>query len=398
MHKQNSKIFILIFLGTLSAFGPFVMDMYLPTLPAMSDFFHTTSSMIQLGLTASMVGLAAGQLVFGSLSDKYGRRPPLLAAMVLFLFSTAGCVFAQTILQFIVLRFIQGMAGAGGVVISRSIATDKYYAHELAKMLAIIGAINGIATVIAPIGGGLLANIAGWQGIFWFLFLLGIILLAGSIHLHESLPEEQKQCVRWKDMYHNFKVVLRNRQYICYILQYGFTIGVLFTNISSAPFIMQEHYGLSPLFFSICFGINAIAMVISSAIAVRFPTMEQALHTGSYGMLCISALTLILFYLGCNFWIYEILIFSLLAMVGITFTASNTLAMDCERKNAGVASALLGATGYAFGGIVSPLAGIGNILLSTAALFLIGSLCSYLCMRYALLHPASPMVYKTGCL
>src|SRR5699024_7312156 len=108
---------------------------------------------------------------------------------------------------------------------------------ELAKMLAIIGAINGIATVIAPIGGGLLANIAGWQGIFWFLFLLGIILLAGSIHLHESLPEEQKQCVRWKDMYHNFRVVLRNRQYICYILQYGFTIGVLFTNISSAPFI-----------------------------------------------------------------------------------------------------------------------------------------------------------------
>ena len=282
MHKQNSKIFILIFLGTLSAFGPFVMDMYLPTLPAMSDFFHTTSSMIQLGLTASMVGLAAGQLVFGSLSDKYGRRPPLLAAMVLFLLSTAGCIFAQTILQFIVLRFIQGMAGAGGVVISRSIATDKYYAHELAKMLAIIGAINGIATVIAPIGGGLLANIAGWQGIFWFLFLLGIILLAGSIHLHESLPEEQKQCVRWKDMYHNFRVVLRNRQYICYILQYGFTIGVLFTNISSAPFIMQEHYGLSPLFFSICFGINAIAMVISSAIAVRFPTMEQALHTGSY--------------------------------------------------------------------------------------------------------------------
>lgn len=107
MHKQNSKIFILIFLGTLSAFGPFVMDMYLPTLPAMSDFFRTTSSMIQLGLTASMVGLAAGQLVFGSLSDKYGRRPPLLAAMVLFLLSTAGCIFAQTILQFIVLRFIQ---------------------------------------------------------------------------------------------------------------------------------------------------------------------------------------------------------------------------------------------------------------------------------------------------
>lgn len=383
MHKQNSKIFILVFLGTLSAFGPFVMDMYLPTLPAMSDFFHTTSSMVQLGLTTSMIGLAVGQLIFGSLSDKYGRRPPLLVAMILFLFSTVGCIFSQTISQFVALRFVQGIAGAGGVVISRSIATDKYAAHELASMLAIIGAINGIATVIAPIGGGMLAESAGWQGIFWFLFLLGVVLLGGCTHLRESLPESQRQTTKWKDMYHSFGVVLRNRQYVCYILQYGFTMGILFINISSAPFIMQKHFGLSPMLFSICFGVNAIAMVISSTIAVKFPTMERALHVGSNGMLCISVLLFVLFYLNCNFWIYELLIFSLLAMVGISFTASNTLAMDCERKNAGIASALLGAIGYAFGGIVSPLVGIGNIMMSTATLFLIGALCSYMCTRYA---------------
>ena len=134
----------------LSAFGPFVMDMYLPTLPAMTGYFNTSSSMVQLGLTASMIGLAAGQLVFGPVSDKFGRRSSLLAAMILFLLSTAGCILSETILQFVALRLVQGIAGAGGVVISRSIAADKYAGHELAAMLAIIGAINGIATVAAP--------------------------------------------------------------------------------------------------------------------------------------------------------------------------------------------------------------------------------------------------------
>lgn len=148
--RQNSRTFTIIFLGMLSAFGPFVMDMYLPTLPAMTGYFNTSSSMVQLGLTASMIGLAAGQLVFGPVSDKFGRRSSLLAAMILFLLSTAGCILSETILQFVALRLVQGIAGAGGVVISRSIAADKYAGHELAAMLAIIGAINGIATVAAP--------------------------------------------------------------------------------------------------------------------------------------------------------------------------------------------------------------------------------------------------------
>lgn len=134
--RQNSRRFLLLFLGVLSAFGPFIMDMYLPTLPAMADFFHTSSSMVQLGLTTSMIGLAAGQLIFGPLSDKYGRRPPLLLAMILFLLATVGCIFSHTISQFVTSRFLQGIAGAGGVVISRSIATDEYSGQQLAGMLA----------------------------------------------------------------------------------------------------------------------------------------------------------------------------------------------------------------------------------------------------------------------
>lgn len=379
--KKNSKVFILVFLGMLTAFGPFVTDMYLPTLPAMSEYFHTTSSMVQLGLTASMIGLAAGQLLFGPLSDKYGRRLPLIT---LFAVATIGCIYSYTIMQFVGWRLIQGIAGAGGIVISRSVAADKYSGRELAKMLALIGAINGVAPVAAPMGGGFLAGSVGWTGIFWCLFVLGIILLLGSIHFEESLPVEDRKEKSWRSVFRSFIDVLRNSSYVCYTLQFGFAQGVLFANIASAPFIMQQHYGFSPLMFSICFGINAIFIVISAASAIKFRRLEQALHYGSTGMVVVSALLLVALVLDCNFWIYELLLIGLLSMLGLTFTASNTLAMDCEHNNAGMASALLGALGFAFGGIVSPLVGLGNIMVSTGIIFLMGSICSYVCTRYAL--------------
>ena len=365
--KRNSKTFILLFLGLLSAFGPFVMDMYLPTLPAMSVYFRTTSSMVQLGLTTSMAGLAAGQLFFGPLSDKYGRRPVLSVALMLFLLSTAGCIFSENILQFITLRFLQGVSGAGGVVLSRSIAADKYSARELAGVLAVIGGINGVATVAAPIAGGFLADASGWQGIFWSLFLLGTILLAGSFRMEESHPTELRTSVRWNDILRNFSLILRNRQYLAYTLQYGFTMG-----------------GLSAMQFSLCFGANAIAMAIASTVAVKLPTMKDALHIGSSGMLWLSFAWLAALSQGCSFWIYETLVFALLSMAGITFTASNTLAMECERENAGVASALLGTAGFAVGGIMSPLVGLGNILFSTGMLFIFSSFLALLCTHYAL--------------
>lgn len=381
--KKNSKVFILVFLGMLTAFGPFVTDMYLPTLPAMSEYFHTTSSMVQLGLTASMIGLAAGQLLFGPLSDKYGRRLPLIISMILFAVATIGCIYSYTIMQFVGWRLIQGIAGAGGII-SRSVAADKYSGRELAKMLALIAAINGVAPVAAPMGGGFLAGSVGWTGIFWCLFVLGIILLLGSIHFEESLPVEDRKEKSWRSVFRSFIDVLRNSSYVCYTLQFGFAQGVLFANIASAPFIMQQHYGFSPLMFSICFGINAIFIVISAASAIKFRRQEQALHYGSTRMVVVSALLLVALVLDCNFWIYELLLIGLLSMLGLTFTASNTLTMDCEHNNAGMASALLGALEFAFGGIVSPLVGLGYIMVSTGIIFLKGSICSYVCTRYAL--------------
>lgn len=380
----------------LTAFGPFVTDMYLPSLPAMGDYFGTTSSMVQLGLTTSMIGLAVGQIFFGPLSDRYGRRLPLLAAMWLFILSTLCCIFAQNIEQFIAFRLVQGMAGAGGIVISRSVATDKYAGRELAKMLAVIGAINGVAPVAAPIAGGVLTGLIGWQGIFCILLALGILLLAGCFRFRESLPREQRTASKWSDTFRSFGVVLRDRQYVFYVLQMGFAQGVLFSYIASSPFIVQQHYGFSALAFSFCFAVNAIAIGVAAALSVKFHRPVSSTLASCVGMMVVAVAECVALMSGCNFWVYEALLLLLLFMMGLTFTSTTALAMECQRDNAGTASALLGAVCFAFGGIVSPLVGIGNILHSTGVLFVLCAFCSLCCILVALGRRRARLYFAFG--
>ena len=368
----------------LTAFGPFVTDMYLPSLPSMGEYFSTSSSMIQLGLTTSMIGLAVGQIFFGPLSDRYGRRLPLLSGMWLFIVSTLLCLFSQTIEQFVAFRLLQGIAGVGGIVISRSVATDKYSGHELAKMLAVIGAINGVAPVAAPIVGGVLTDAIGWKGIFWVLFVLGLVLLACCMRFRESLPVEKRSAEKWSDTFRSFGVVLRDKRYVCYVLQMAFAQGVLFANIASSPFIIQQHYGFSAFTFSLFFGINALAIGIAAALSVKFRRQESSTLAGCCGMVVAAVLQCWALMSDCSFWVYEGLMLVLLSSMGMTFTSSTALAMESQRENSGTASALLGALCFAAGGIVSPLVGLGNILSSTGVAFLVCACCSLLCMLVAL--------------
>lgn len=384
MGKENSKIFLLVLLGMLSAFGPFVTDMYLPSLPAMGDYFSTTSSMVQLSLTTSMIGLAVGQIFFGPLSDRYGRRLPLLVAMWLFIVSTVFCLFSQNIEQFVAFRLVQGVAGAGGIVISRSVATDKYSGKDLAKMLAVIGAINGVAPVVAPVIGGVFMEFIGWKGIFGILLGLGVVLLAGSYRFRESLPREYRLASKWSDTFRSFKVVLQDRQYVFYVLQMAFAQGVLFSYIASSPFIVQQHYGFSALAFSFCFAVNSVAIGAGAAFSVKFHRPASCTLAGCIGMVLAAVGECIAMMSGCSFWIYELFLFFLLFVMGLTFTSTTTLAMECQRENAGTASALLGAVCFAFGGIVSPLVGIGDILTSSGIIFVISAACSLVCILIAL--------------
>ncbi len=381
--RHNSAFFLFVFLGMLTAFGPFVTDMYLPSLPAMTSYFGTSVSMVQLGLTFSMLGLAAGQLVFGPLSDKYGRRAPLLISMGLFLVSTLGCIFSPTIELFVLLRFVQGLAGAGGIVISRSIATDKFKGLNLAKALAVVGAINGIAPVAAPVLGGAILKVTTWRGVFAVLFVLGVALLGACIHFNESLSRvKRSQESVWKTL-SLFKQVVKNRTFMLYVLQMAFAQGMLFGYIAASPFIIQEHYGFSPFAFSLFFAANAVAIGTGAALSVKFKRQENCVLASCAGMLVCSVALLAALLAGAGVWMFEALLFVMLFMMGLSFTASTALAMDAVRGQAGTGSALLGASGFLFGSIVSPIVGMGNILVTSGITFVVCAVCSGVCALLA---------------
>lgn len=376
--SRGYYVFLIVFLGMLSAFGPFVTDMYLPTLPSMAEIFHATPSLVQLGLASSMLGLAVGQVFFGPLSDKYGRRYVLIAAMILFAVSTVVSIYSPTIEFFNVCRFLQGLGGAGGIVLSRSISTDCYSGRELAKTLAIIGAVNGIAPVTAPVIGGLVSEAVGWQGIFWILFGIGIVLLGMCLVFNESLPREKRHTGSVLSLLYSFPKLLRLKYFRVYVLMFAFANGVLFAYISSASFIIQNYFGFSELVFAVIFGINALGIGIGSALSLKFGKMSKAAMFGACGVSVIAIAQLVCYLLLDMFAVYEVLTFVMLVFVGYIFTAATTLAMDEGREYVGAASAIFGAAGFLFGGIVSPLVGIGNIMSTTLIIIAVCSLSALL--------------------
>ena len=192
MQKTNSKAFLVILLGVLSAFGPFVVDLYLPSLPQLAQFFDTMASMTQLTLTTAMIGLAVGQLLLGPMSDKFGRKKPLIISLLIYIISTILLIFSPNIETMIVLRAVQGLSSAGSVVISRAVATDLYLGREMTRFFGLLMTINGIAPIISPILGSLLLEYIGWKGVFFFLAIIGIVVLLFCLRLKESLIIEKR--------------------------------------------------------------------------------------------------------------------------------------------------------------------------------------------------------------
>ena len=384
--SQISKkyyLFLVVFLGMLSAFGPFVTDMYLPTLPSMAEVFNTSASLVQLGLATSMLGLAVGQIFFGPLSDKYGRKAVLVSAMLLFAVSTVASIYSTDIQFFNFCRFLQGLGGSGGIVLSRSVATDCYSGRELAKMLAIIGAVNGIAPVTAPVIGGLVSEAVGWQGIFWILFGIGVVILAMCLVFKESHTKDRRFTGSVAGLLRKLPTLFRLKYFVVYTVFYAFTCGVLFSYISSASFIIQNHYGFSELQFAIIFGVNALGIGVGSAMSLKFKKMASAAVFGASGVVFSVIMQIAVYLFLESFWPYEILTFIMLVCIGFMLTSSTTLAMDEGREMVGSASAVFGASGFLAGGIVSPLVGLGNIIVTTLILLGICAAGAFTCSLMA---------------
>ncbi len=357
--------FLILFLVLLSSFGSFVNDMYLPTLPEMVRAFHTTRSTVQLGLTFGMIGLGVGELILGPLSDRFGRKPILVGALIVFCFGAMCSVWSKTIHEFLWWRLVQGIGASGGYFLARTIPADLYKGRALAKVMAIVGAINGFAPASAPVVGGLVARSIGWQGIFWILFGFSAMLLLLTIPFRESLPKSRRVNGHFGKAFENFGVLARNRHFMVHVLLKGSALGVLFAYISSAPFIIQDHYHFTQLQFGLFMGVNALAVAAGASFAVRFRPLKRAAVIGAWGLAVIIAAQWVCFYKVDNVWVYDALNIPMLFCLGMLFTVGNTLAMNEGRSCAGDASALIGFIGYVFGAVVSPLVGLGDILHST---------------------------------
>jgi len=367
--QKRYHIFLIVFLGMIFGFGPFLTDMYLPAFPQLQSFFGTDSSMVQLSLSACMLGLAVGQVIWGPLSDKYGRRPVIIGSLLIFMISCIGCLFSPSIQFLIVMRLLQGIGGSGGLVLSRSVAADLYSGKDLVRIMAIIGAVNGIAPVTAPVVGGLLTDSIGWRGIFAALLAIGLALIICAKVFKESLPVERRSQKNLLDSLSVFGPLLRNKRYVFSILQYGFLHGMFFSYLSSSPFIVQEHYGLSATGYSILFAVNAATVGVASILSMKFKSPSKCTLVASGALLILSVLVSAVLISDGSMWLYEACTMLQVFCCGLCFASTPALAMDLERKNAGAAAALLGVCTYTFGTVITPLVSLGNILVSTSIIY-----------------------------
>lgn len=371
--KQNMKVFIPATLGMLTAFGPFVTDFYLPVLPEMTGYFHTTPALASMSLTAGMIGLAAGQLFIGPLTDKYGRKRILVGSMLLFVVASLLCIFSGDIFMFNAMRVLQGLAGAGGIVIAKSMSTDMYTGRELASFMALLGAINGIAPVCAPVVGGLMAGVTSWTGVFAVILAVGLVLMVCSMFLPETLQPANRIRKSVIKVYGNLFRVFRNSRFTLSVMAEMACFFMFFAYIASSPFIMQQVYHLSPLGYSLCFGLNAFMIGVGAAMATRFRSQGTCLRFGGLGMLAGTLLLAFLLNTAMPLWIVMLAYIYTLICFGLMQPPLTAIALDSERDNAGAASAIFGASGFVAGALSSPLVGIGDVTLTSGLVMACGA-------------------------
>lgn len=371
--KQNMKVFIPATLGMLTAFGPFVTDFYLPVLPEMTGYFHTTPALASMSLTAGMIGLAAGQLFIGPLTDKYGRKRILVGSMLLFVVASLLCIFSGDIFMFNAMRVLQGLAGAGGIVIVKSMSADMYTGRELASFMALLGAINGIAPVCAPVVGGLMAGVTSWTGVFAVILAVGLVLMVCSMFLPETLQPANRIRKSVIKVYGNLFRVFRNSGFTLSVMAEMACFFMFFAYIASSPFIMQQVYHLSPLGYSLCFGLNALMIGVGAAMATRFRSQGTCLRFGGLGMLAGTLLLAFLLNTAMPLWIVMLAYIYTLICFGLMQPPLTAIALDSERDNAGAASAIFGASGFVAGALSSPLVGIGDITLTSGLVMACGA-------------------------
>jgi DHA1 family bicyclomycin/chloramphenicol resistance-like MFS transporter len=342
--------------------------MYLPALPRVSDALHASAATVQLTLTACLAGMALGQLVVGPLSDRWGRRRPLLAGMVIYVLATAVCAFATSAPLLIGFRLVQGLAGAAGIVISRAVVRDLYDGLAMARFFSTLLLISGVAPIVAPVIGGQILRLTSWRGVFVVCTVIGTLLtVVVWRRLHETLPPERRHKGELKSTFGAMKVLLADRVFTGYVLAGSFAFAALFTYVSASSFVVQDIYGASPQTFSLLFGLNSVGIVgvgqLNGKVLVGRVDMDRVLAVGLV-LIGLSTAALVVLTTGVlgKATLPEIAasLFVMMAAMGLVLPTTNTQALLRTKNNAGSASALLGTSSFLIGAVLSPLAGVAG--------------------------------------
>lgn len=351
-------------LASLTAVGPLAIDMYLAALPSISADLNTTASMAQLTLTAFMLGMGAGQFVVGPLSDKTGRRRPLLVGVVLCALATLACVFAPTVEFFIVARFIMGFTGASGLVLARAVVADSTSGLQTARLMGIMMMINGIAPVAAPLIGGIVLAHGDWRDVFKVItVMIALSMVLVTIFIKESLPVERRRTGSLLSAYAGIAEVVKIRRYMGFMLTMALAFGALFGYVSGSPYLLQNVLGLSETQFTYVFGVNSVGIVLASSVMTALVgrvALRKLLTIGVSSLGTVSLLILIHFIMGPQLVPTLVLLFTLTCSVGMIFGNASSLALGEARHIAGSASAMLGLTQSVMGGLASPLVSLGG--------------------------------------
>lgn len=366
MNSKNSakvSFILVIFLGILTAITPLATDLYLPALPIMPGELNTTASNIQMTIGVMTFGVAIGQLFGGPISDTMGRKLPLIIGNLLCVISGIICAYAPSIEILLLGRFLQGLTGSVGVVISKAIARDFASGQELTKLFALLMMVNGLAPVLAPLVGGQLLLFTTWRVIFVILALFSTILLVGSFLFHESLPKEKRITGGIGTAVKNYIKLIKDKPFLGQTLIQLFAFGAFFSYISGSSFVYQNIFQLSAQEFSYLFGINSCGIILASAISGRISnviTSKQLLTFSLWQLTIGSLLFLVAMLLEWPLIPVTIILFFTVCTVSLFGSASFSMAMTSYGKMAGSASAILGFASMFAAGIVSPLVGIGG--------------------------------------
>jgi DHA1 family bicyclomycin/chloramphenicol resistance-like MFS transporter len=350
-----------VVLGGLVALGPLTTDLYLPALPALTADLHSTAPAVQLTLTASLLGMALGQLLFGPASDRHGRRRPLLAGMGLYTLATAVCVLAPSVPVLVAGRFLQGTAGAAGLVIARAVARDRYEGVAMIRFMASLALVSGLAPIVAPVLGAQLLHVTTWRGSFVVLAATGgLLTLAAAVGVPESLPPERRHAGGLSTTLGAVGGLLRDRRFVGFTVTTTFSFGALFGYVSGSSTVLQEVYRVSPQTYSLLFAVNSVALMaatqVNGRVLVTRVRPDALMLTGLSGAVLAGAVLT----LATGVWDLGLVAVCpamclLMTSMGMVGPNSSARALSLAPHAAGSASALLGVSTFVCGAVVAPL-------------------------------------------